>query len=87
MIFPLLYMNTPLIEEKIKWQDKIYLVHSKIDVCIYKIDTENYCGVISKELIFTNGKKENVLLKYISKMKTYNDVIDLTDEFLKKIAK
>lgn len=87
MKFPLLYMKTPTIEEKIKWKEKIYIVNSKIEICIYKIDTENYCGVISKDLIFQNGNIESVLLKYIQKEKSYNDVIDLTDNFLEKITK
>ena len=34
--FPKLHMKTPLIEQTIRIKDKVYLVNTRIDICVYK---------------------------------------------------
>lgn len=82
MIFPILHYKTPLEEKKIKYNGKFYLVNTRIEICIYKIEKENYCSVISRDIIFSNEKSETILLNYIHDKKTYEDVFDFTTAFM-----
>lgn len=82
MLFPILHYKTPLEKKKIKYNDKYYLVDSRIEICIYKIEKENYCSVITRDIIFNNGECESILLNYISNKKTYNEVFDFTTSFM-----
>ena len=85
--FPKMYLKTPLVEEKIKIKDRIYLVNTRIEICIYKKEKDNYCSVISKTIVYNDGYEESVLLKYIDKVKNYDDVVDLTDNFMNEYTK
>ena len=80
--FPSLYMKTPMVEETLKLKDGVYLVNSRIEICVYKKSKDKYCSVISKDIVFSDGYTETVLLKYIENAKTYDDVLDLTDDFM-----
>ena len=85
MYFPKLYFKTPFIEEKIKLNNKTYLVNTRIDIIIYNLKEDEHCAVISKDIVFRNGHSETVLLKYINNVKRYDDVLDLVDEFMSKL--
>jgi len=85
--FPKLWLKTPMIEETIKLEDGIYLVNSRIEICVYKKAKDNYCSVISKDIIYDDGYEESVLLKYIENIKNYDDVLDLTDDFMEEYSK
>lgn len=80
--FPKLYMKTPMIEEELEIKDEVYLINSRIEICVYKKSNDNYCSVISKDIVFSDGYTETVLLKYIENAKSYDDVLDLTDDFM-----
>ena len=80
--FPRLYMKTPMVEETLKLKDGVYLVNSRIEICVYKKSENEYCSVISKDIVFSDGYTKTVLLKYIENAKTYDDVLDLTDDFM-----
>lgn len=82
MHFPILHYQTPLEKKKIKYKDNYYLVDSRIEICIYRIEKENYCSVISRDIIFSDGECESILLNYISNKKTYNEVFDFTTSFM-----
>ena len=82
MFFPILHYRTPLQEKKIKYNAKFYLVNTRVEICIYKIMEGNYCSVISRDIIFDNGKCETILLNYICNKKTYDEVFDFTTAFM-----
>lgn len=83
--FPRCYIKTPMIEETLKLKDGVYLVNSRIEICVYQKTKDNYCSVISKDIVFSDGYTETILLKYIEGVKSYNDVLDLTDDFMESI--
>ena len=85
--FPRLYMKTPMVEETLKLKDGVYLVNSRIEICVYKKSKDEYCSVISKDIVFSDGYTKTVLLKYIENAKTYDDVLDLTDDFMDDYTK
>ena len=85
MYFPILHYKTPLSEEKLKVDNKYYLVNTRIEICIYKLAEDNFCSVISKDIIFNDGYCKTVLLDYISNKKTYDDVFDFTTAKMKKL--
>lgn len=83
--FPKMYLKTPMIEESLSLKDGVYLVNSRIEICVYQKAKDNYCSVITKDILFANGQWETILLKYINNIKNYDDVLDLTDEFMESI--
>ena len=80
--FPKLYLKTPMIEESISLKNGVFLADTRIEVCVYQKADKNYCSVITKDLNFKNGYSETILLKYIDNVQSYDDVLDLTDDFM-----
>lgn len=85
--FPKMYLKTPMIEESLSLKDGVYLVNSRIEICVYQKAKDNYCSIISKDIVFSDGYTETMLLKYIENAKTYDDVLDLTDDFMDDYTK
>lgn len=84
--FPKMYLKTPMIEESLSLKDGVYLVNSRIEICVYQKAKDNYCSVISKDIVFSDGYTKTILLKYIEGVKSYNDILDLTDDFMESLA-
>lgn len=82
MHFPILYLKTPMIEEKIQQGKRFYIVKTKLEAMVYKIKEDDYRAVITKDIVFNNNHSETVLLKYINGMKSCEDTIDLVDDFM-----
>ena len=79
---PLMYLKTPLIEEKVRIDDEYYLVDTRIEVSVYEKSDKNFCSIITKDWLYKDGKKEIELLEYIDNVSSFDDVMDLTDNFM-----
>ena len=82
VLLPNMYMKTPLSEESIQVDDETCIVHTKIDISIYKIGENNYSSVISKDFVFSDGYTESILLEYFTNIRTMDEILDMTDSFL-----
>ena len=82
--FPQVYMKTPLIEESISLKNGVYLADTRIEIVIYQKSNKKYCSVITKDINFKNGRSQTILLKYFNDIDDYDDVLDLTDEYMEK---
>ena len=81
MYIPSLYLKTPIVEEKIKQDENFYIVNTRIEIVVYKTNKDDYCAVISKDIMFENFT-ESILLKYIKDIKYYDEILDLIDDFM-----
>lgn len=82
MLFPIFRLKTNITKEKIKQNNKYYLADTRIDVSIYTKSDSNFSSVIIKEILYNNGYNDMILLKYISNISSYEDALDMIDDFL-----
>lgn len=82
MLLPLMRFKTSSKREEINQNKNVYSINTMLDVSIYSKSNNDFCSVILKDLMFDNGFVETILLKYISNAESYDEILDLTDDFL-----
>lgn len=79
MLLPLMRFRTLPKQEEIKCGKSCSVV---LDVSVYSKSDNEFCGVILRDAMYEDGFVKTSLLKYIMNVNSYDEILDIIDDFL-----